>query len=326
MKSSFLNAPEFLSLPFFGLNINQTSVKITKLKKTSVGFIPHVVDEVLIHNVCDFFTDTNTYSECEELKKILTDLKKKYSMQFVQLAVSEESTYVFKILIPNEALDLADEFILNNIDQYIPLNSEDVYFDYRILDSHKTGENTPAIVTAIPKNILEKYSKLLDSCGMFLISVEPETHALARCLIQKGDLNPYILININQYATNISVVEEGFVQYTQTIPINTQSVINDMTPDIANLLKDSIKKVIIYWFTSKDQSLKTNKIENVILTGENMDSSELVNFLESNLSVNASIANVWKNCFDINTYVPQVSKKDSLKYAICIGLSLFNLK
>lgn len=90
--------------------------------------------------------------------------------------------------------------------------------------------------------------------------------------------------------------------------------------------KTVLKKVIIYWFTSKDQSLKTNKIENVILTGENMDSSELVNFLESNLSVNASIANVWKNCFDINTYVPQVSKKDSLKYAICIGLSLFNLK
>ena len=99
-----------------------------------------------------------------------------------------------------------------------------------------------------------------------------------------------------------------------------------MSPEVATTFKDSINKVIIYWFTSKEIHKQSSKIENIILTGESIDSSGIINFLESNLFVNATFANVWKNCFDIHEYIPKVSKKDSLKYATSIGLSLFKIK
>lgn len=326
MKCSFFQPPQFLSLPFFGLSISHASIKITKLKKKNFGNMPVVISEVILKETCDMFFNSNSYSECNDLKKSLIDLRKKHKIRFVQLAIPEENTYVFRILIPNNTIELIEEFIVNNIDQYIPLNASDVYFDYKILKSHIADSNIPVVVTAIPKIIIEKYTDLLGSCGISVIACEPETHAIARCVIDKGDVNPYIILNINRYGTNVSVVEEGLVQYTQTLSIRTQDVAQGVSTEIATSLKDSINKVIIYWFTSKEQHIQNSKIENIILTGEEIESSDIINFLESNLFVNATFANVWKNCFDIHEYVPAISKKDSLKYAAAIGLSLYKIK
>ncbi len=325
MKSIFSKPPEFLSLPFFGLNITKSSVRIIKFKNKNIGRIPYVIEDVPFVEKCDFFTN-DSYSNCEEIKKILKVLKKKYKINFVQLSIPEQNTYVFRVGAPVKSADLIEDFISNNIEQYIPLTASDVYFDYKILKNQMTKDLIPVIVTAIPRIVVEKYTNLLESCGIYTIACEPETHAIARCVIDKGDMNPYIIINIDNTATNISVVEDGFVQYTQTLAINSKDVSNSMSTENAILLKDSINKVIIFWFTSKDINIKNSKIENIILTGDNIENSDLVNFLESNLFVNATYANVWKNCFDINKYIPKITKEESLKFATCIGLSMFKVK
>ena len=77
MKVSFLETPEFLSLPIFGVSISPLSVKVVKLKKKKPGLSPVSFDRVALNQKCDFFEDSGTYSDCEELKKILKELKKK---------------------------------------------------------------------------------------------------------------------------------------------------------------------------------------------------------------------------------------------------------
>lgn len=326
MKSSFLQPPEFLSLPVFGVNISPNSIKIVKLKKNKKGLLPILAQEISFKEKCNYFSNTNINVECEEFKEILKDLKKKHEIKFVQISIPEENTYVFDMVIPKDTLIFVEDFVKNNMEKYIPFSNEDVFFDYKILKTHVSENTIPVVVTAIPKNIVKKYVEVFESCGIFVIACEPETHSIARCVIDKGDLNPYIIVNINEYATSISVVEERLVQYTQTVAIKTQDVVGKISPESFGLLKDTINKVIIYWFTSKDHFYTHTKIENIILTGKDIESSDLVNFFESNLFVNVTFANVWKNCFDINTYIPNISKGDSLKYAVSIGLSLFKIK
>lgn len=326
MKSSFFQPPEFLALPVFGMNVSPTSIKLVKLKQKKEGLLPVVAEEIYFKEVCNYFSGEDSISECDEFKKNLKDLKKKFKINFVQLAIPEKNTYIFNMPIPKDAVGLIDDFVKNNMDQYIPLNADEVFFDYKTLKGHENLDVIPVVVTAIPKIIVEKYTAVFESCGIFIIECEPETHSIARCVIDKGDKNPYIVVNIDEYATIISVIENGLIQYTQTVTVTSQDVSKNISPEVATLLKDTINKVIIYWFTSKDQFSQHAKIENIILTGKDIDSSDLVNFFESNLFVNVAFANVWKNCFDINTYIPNISKKDSLKYATGIGLSLFKIK
>ncbi|MEN9921177.1 MAG: type 4 fimbrial biosis protein PilM, type pilus assembly protein PilM [Candidatus Parcubacteria bacterium] len=326
MNTGFFKIPEFLSLPLFGLSITQSSVKLVKMSKVKQGFIPKIFDGVVLGETCDYFTNPISDAPCDPLKAALKDFKKKYNITFAQVSVPEEQTYVFKMFVPQEVLSAIDVFIVNNIDQYIPLTAPEVYFDYKILKSHIRDTQIPVVVTAIPKFIVEKYAKLLDSCGIYMVGCEPETHAIARCVIDKGDKNPYIIMYIDEFGTRISVVEEGLVQHTQTIAINSKDIMGPITPETAQALKDILNRVIIYWFTSQNPQTHPIKIENVILTGVGVDSPSFINFFESNLAVNAVPANVWKNCFDLKSYIPNMSKTDSLKYAPCVGLSMFKLK
>ena len=326
MKISFLNTPKFLAFPIFGLSISQGFIRIAKLQKKDKNFIPELVSEVVLHETCDVLKESDMCPQVETLKKYIIDLKKKHNIKFVNLSIPEEHTYVFKATIPKEAIVFIDDFIINNVDQYIPLSASEIYFDYKILKSHIEEDQVPIVVTAIPKTIVERYTSLLDSCGIFVIGCEPETHAIARAVIDKKDKNPYIILNIHEYSTNISVVEDGLVQYTQTASITSNDVLENISDSVANLLKDTVNKVIIYWFTSKDKEIPHIKIQHIILTGAGSGSLNLINFFESNLPVSVSCAQVWRNCFNIEEYVPTISQKDSLKYATCIGLSLFKLK
>jgi Tfp pilus assembly PilM family ATPase len=326
MKLSFLTPPESLSLPTFGLDISRSSVKLSKLENKEVGSVPEIVDEVKLSETCQFFSKEENANECKEVKGALTNLKKKYKIDFVRVSIPEENTYVFRTLVPQDVLHTIEEFIMYNLDQYIPLDPQEVIFDYKILADHVDEGKIPVIVTAIPKKVIGDFTSIIESCGITIVAFEPETHAIARAVIDKEDLNPYIIINVDHHSTSISVVEDRFVQYTQTLPIKGDDIAKKMSPGTANVFKDSINKVIIYWFTSKDQVHKSQKIENIILTGEALESPNLINFLESNLFVNATFGNVWSNCFDLNDYVPKISKMESLKYATCIGLCLSKIK
>lgn len=325
MSLSFSNPSEFLALPIFGLDISQSSIRLTKLKRTSAGLVPQHIARVAVTETCELFTGQSSHSDCQEIKKVLTDLRKKYKIEFVHVSIPEEKTYVFKVDLPNDALHSIEEFIIYNMDQYVPLNPQELLFDYKVLHSHAGPTSTPAVVTAIPRLVIEQYTDIIESAGISVIAFEPETHAIARAVIDKDDNNPYIIINVDSFATKVSVVEDGLVQYTQTLPVSGKDIVT-ISDSVATALKESINRVIVYWFTSKAKENQGARIENIILTGEGVGSPNLINFLESNLSVNAAFGNVWKNCFSLNDYVPQLSKQDSLQYAACVGLCLDKIK
>lgn len=326
MKSSFLKTPQFLTLNSFGLNISQGSIKLAKLTPKSIGCIPTIIEDIPIKESCDFFSNQNKYTECPVLKKTLIDLRKKHKIKFAQVAIPEEHTYIFKVAIPSTDIELVHDFISNNIDQYIPLTAQEVFFDYKILDKKLKDNTLSVVVTAIPKIMVERYTNILESSGIQVTACEPETHAIARCVIDKGDTNPYVIINVDRNSTNISVVENGLVQYTQTISVSIHDFYKKTDQESAAALRDAVNKVIIYWFTSQEAGIAQEKIENIILTGEGVGKTDLINFLESNLFVNVTIANVWTNCFDLYSYVPKVSKTESLKYATSIGLAMYKIK
>jgi Tfp pilus assembly PilM family ATPase len=308
------------------LDISQSSIKLTKLKRTSAGLVPQHIARVAISETCELFTGQSSHSDCQEVKKVLTDLRKKHRIEFAHVSIPEEKTYVFKVALPNDALHSIEEFILYNMDQYVPLSPQEVLFDYKVLHAHKDSTSVPVVVTAIPRLVIEQYTDIMESAGISVIAFEPETHAIARAVIHRDDMNPYIIINVDSFATNVSVVEDGLVQYTQTLSVSGKDISVTISDATASALKESINRVIVYWFTSKAKESQGARIENVILTGEGVESPNLVNFLESNLSVNAAFGNVWKNCFSLNDYIPQISKQESLQYATSTGLCLAKIK
>ena len=90
-----------------------------------------------------------------------------------------------------------------------------------------------------------------------------------------------------------------------------------------SVLKDEIEKLVSYWQTHLERySNVRQKITRVVLCGSESGLQGFPEYLEANLGMPVELGNVWSNVFSFDSYIPPISRKDSLAYATVIGLLL----
>ena len=251
---------------------------------------------------------------CDELISVLKTIKKDFNVNYVNFSIPEVSTYIYRTTLSKSV-----GYDISNALQF-PIEPSDTLLDYFVTNIKEN--EIDVIVTVVSKSIIEKFTEIIESAELKPLSFEPETHAIVRGIIKKENKNQYVLLNLDKCLSSVAVVENGVVQYTQTVNISN-NFSEKFNEEEAKILKENINKIIIYWSTSLEQADK-NEIKNMFLVGENSFSQELLNYLEKNVSLNVKFANVWINCFDLNDYIPNICAKDSVKYATSIGLALKN--
>lgn len=322
--SKYFPVPQYLTLNPVGIDISSKSVRIVKLRKTNDGFIPLLYDEVKFENACNLLEDEKDLNHCDELRDALKILKKKYNFEFAAISLPEMKTYIFKTKIPKEAISTINETIKFRLEENVPLDPHDVVFDYEIPDNGAEvhDNHIDVVVTVLPKGVIRTYTALFKQVGITPISFESESHSIARAVVSEEDKNPYLIINLDGGKVNISVVEENVVHYTSSVPVDSKNVVADFNGQEAQILKEQINKLLVYWFTNKQDVYDQERIENAILTGEGALSPGLVDFLEKHLKLSVQVANVWQNCFSLDKYIPTISHAKSLDYAVSIGSAL----
>lgn len=331
VKSSFISnyfpTPKFLSFDVAGLDITHGAIRVMKLEKNNAGYVPHIYDEIILNTPCALLEQESDLYSCDELRDSLKKLKEQYKLEYVSVSVPELKTYIFKTKLPKEALKTIDQAILFKLEENVPLPPKDVVFQYSILSTDKewaSDNNINVVVSALPKSVIETYTKLLLEVGLHPVSFESESHSLARTLVRKGDNSSYILVNFGISTINLSIVERGIVQYTSSLPINSGEIVQDLNSPQAQALKEQINKLLIYWFTNKNDPDDDKKIEMAILSGEYAATPGLVDFLSKGLKLSVRLGNVWQNAFSVDKYVPPISFEKSLDYATATGLALLD--
>lgn len=311
--------PKDLSLDFVGIDMCETSIKAVKLKDSKYGRIPSAFKEYKLNERCGILDIDPEEKQCEEVVEILKKIKKEFKVNFANVSIPEVRTYIYKVSLPVEVVKNINEAILYTVEDNIPLKPEEVLVDYYILSQK---ENTiDVIVTAVPKLIIDLYTKVYNEAGLSPISFEPETHAIARGLIKENDKNKYLLLNLDSHLSSIAIIEEELVQYTQTLNTTSEDFLGDFDQEVAKKLKQEIQKVIIYWETSPSE-IQKDKINTMFIVGGVKNLDQLINYLTKNLPVSVKLGNVWNNCFDLNNYIPKISASESINYATAIGLAL----
>lgn len=314
--------PKSLAFDFVGIDVCQNSVRVMKLKKTKIGKIPVKYHEYPLKQGCNPMRDLSNFENHEELVGILKTIKRDFNVEYVNVSIQETNTYVYKTTLPvNIGYNILSTLEFS-VEENVPISPKDTLLDYFVLDVK--DDVISVIVTVVSKSIIEKFTEIIESAGLKPVSFEPETHAIARGIFKSGHSDQCLILNLDKCVSSVAIVENGIVQYTQTIPV-TNDFSEKFDEEDAQILKESLKKIIIYWSTSIDQADK-DEITNMFLVGENARSHDLLNFLEKNVSLNVKFANVWTNCFDLNQFIPAIHAKDALRYASTIGLALKRIK
>lgn len=358
-KNLFLNyfpIPDFLQMSSIGLDISDGSVRFVELVNSDKSKLLGKFGKIDLPN--DKTVVKGEIIDKIALVKILESIKKEHKFDFVRVSITENNSYVFKTQIPkNTDMDYEEvRAILSfKLEENVPLTPENAVFDFDIIGEDKN--NLDIVVTVLPKNIVDQFVDVFDEVGFIPLSFEVEAQAVARAVVKEGDKGTYMLVDFRSTRASISIISDGIVQLTSTIDVGGDDLISAIEKQMSipleeakkvkkekgfikensndnlffammntvSVLKDEMNKYLVYWHTHKNNQKEgkiKRKVEKIILCGSSGSLRGLDDYLSLSIGLKVERANVWKNIFSLDNFVPDMDFNTSLEYAAAIGLAM----
>ena len=347
----FFPVPFFLSTSSFGLDISDESLKFVELIDTKNGIRVGRHGE---RNIPPGIVESGKIKDPKRMEEILLSLKKEEGLKSVRVSLLEEQVYLFKIRLEKLGLVNIRESIELALEEHVPIQASEAIFDYELL-TEDAAQDLELQVATIPKNVIENYLTVLKNSQILVQSFELEAQAISRAVIEKGDLETYMIVDFGQKRTGIFIVSRGVVMFTSTLDVGGVMLSNMIAKNFAvsfeeaekmkrkyglerntpnkelfsvllnsvSILRDEVVKHFLYWHTHKDEEGKNNPpIKKIILCGGDSNLIGLSDYFSISMKTKVEMANVWINIMNTENYIPDINFKQALSFAAALGLAL----
>jgi type IV pilus assembly protein PilM len=279
----------------------------------------------------------------------------KFTSHYVNASISEKKIFLKKIEIPNVPREELKGAIRWGIEQNIPISVDQSYYDWKILaPTAKATDKIQAVVVASPKQTIDVYTECIQQCGLKLVSIENESSAIARCIVNPArEYDLTIILDLGKSRSTIIINDSSSVQYSNVIDINgkmmtdiiaQQLKLNETDAEKAKIIcgldkqkaKGSIRKLLeplIIRLTARISenvdyyknylAVGSKEIKQVLLTGSVAKMEGLKDFIHEQAHFEVSIASPWANVH-LDQKQMKTFSTDSLfySYTTAIGLAL----
>ncbi len=351
----------------FGLDISDESFKFVELESvrknvrlTAFGFgdIPKgmIVDGEI--------------KDGDEVARVLKDAfqkptQGKLSTNHVVCSLPEEHTFTRVIQLPKMTETEAHEAVRWEIEQNIPMNIDDVYYDWQLVDLGNLSINhLDVLISAAPKKLVDNYLSMLKKCNLMPKSLEGESVAVSRAIVKNLHSDgPILVVDLGATRTSFIIFSGSTMQFTSSIPIAGNKMITaiaaslkidhkdakqlfydigmDKSKDeiriypilepIVNDLTEQIKNYIVFYegHSVHEHALvgKPVAVQKIILCGGVSNLNGLAVYLSMALKIPVEIGNPWVNILkEPLREIPGLSYKNSLSYTTALGLGLSGIR
>ena len=252
----------------FGLDINDSSLKIVKLKKKRKGFAlisynqfevtPGIVEDGAIKDEAAMAKIIK--SACSSVRG------RKLKTKYVIASLPEEKSFLQVIQMPKmseEELKLAVPLEAEN---YIPMPIGEVYLDFQVIPPIKDYFSyLDVLIVAMPKKIVDSYISCIKKAGFVPIVLEAESEAIARALVKK-EAKPSLsfLVDFGGSQTNFVVHSGHSIRFTSSIPISSQMLTQAIADSLKINFAEAEKLKAEYGLDEKKRSVKAEKVSQII--------------------------------------------------------------
>jgi type IV pilus assembly protein PilM len=346
--SKLFTPPKFLERPAVSLEIESNGISFLSTKKTEKGILPDLSGFIPL---ADGVVSAGEILKPEPVIKALIDIRKKTKLKFVRFSIPEEKTYIFKIHLPNLKPKEIRDILDFKIEENVPLSAKEAVFDYDILPSSSENSGLDLMVSVASLKTIEDFQTVFNQAGLISVLFSPESQNVAKSVISETNEQVIVLVNIRESNIVLSRVIHGTVcqteilnfgsstftdllakyykvSFAEALKIKSEKLYSANSENMeifsylintVSAIKDEVNKFISYCNEKNDCS----PVDRVLLCGRDALIFGLEKYLSLNLDIKVDIANVWLNNFDLNTYIPDMSKSESMNLAAVIGLNLF---
>lgn len=348
----------FLSQNPLGINISDSSIKVVQLGNqrdiTAINKIK--VPEGIIVN--------GEIIKHDEVVKLIKDLirgtnkKTGISTKEVICSLPENLTYL-KYLKTDQPLN-ANAEISASILNYFPQEIDKLYIDWQILNPDKKNKLTNApqeiIVGGGSKQIIEEYTAILEEADLFPISLELESLAIARAIVDEKTQNTENIatgiLDIGE-KSSIFIIYNKNVRFSIIIPFSgdkiteliaeTLNISNKQAEKAKRLCgldqkkaQGAVKKILTPLTSELIKKIKEieqyyinyqggEKLNKIILSGGAANLQAIDKLIQEENQIAVEINNPLINLKNIASE-PGGTKQELLSYTTAIGLALNGLQ
>ncbi|MFH1895861.1 MAG: type IV pilus assembly protein PilM [bacterium] len=140
-----------------------------------------------------------------------------FSTLSVNVTLSEEKVFTRVVTLPGMSPKEVGKAIKWEAQQYIPMEIEDVNFDYQIIED--TKDALKVLLVAAPKEAVTKIINIVKQAGLEPLGIETTIQALSHLRQLKESGGASLVLSFSSNTTDLGVIQAGLVRFTRSLPL-----------------------------------------------------------------------------------------------------------
>lgn len=286
------------------------------------------------------------------------EVRDRLRTRFVVASLPEEKSFLRVLQLPSVEPDALEGAIRWELESHIPVPTDELIYDYAVIppfENHLTHQDV--VVIAFPRTIVESYVSVLTAAGFFPVALMLESQALFRCMEHRvGERGAKIIVDFGKNRTSFLILAGFAIVFTSTIPFGGHELdeaiatglgvtpaeaeaikkrhglrrfafdgklFEALVPKVA-ILADELRRVIGYYGAhAEHRHGESSNISAVFLSGGESNLEGLDTYLAVNLRLPVRRLEPFGIFEGVSaSSIPPVSRRESLTFAVAIGLAL----
>lgn len=350
---------------YLGIDIGGASIKLVELKAeadrprlATYGYLDQSADIV----------KSNLKANQERVIFLIRRILKEANVNSSQVIAALPSFSVFTsvITLPQMSEKELASAVRWEAKKFVPMPIEEMVLDWKIIKKvdkdekdekgkgsrvlgEKKGRNLKILLTAAPKNLVQRYIFIFNELKLELLTLETEALALERSLVD-SEAAPVMIVDIGALATDISIVQDKIPILSRSIDAGgntiTKAIVNSLNIDeeraeqfkrdfgMYSSAENRVPKTIEFVIGSIINEIKhclnlyqgqsPAPIEKIVLAGGSAYLPNLPQYLSSLLNLKVYIGNPWSRLSYPEELTP-VLEEIGPRFSVAVGLALRNL-
>lgn len=210
---------------FFALDIGTTAVRAVQLKQSGDAW------NLVKYGVAPVDIKVSTSDAPEDQKRlgdVVTNLIGQAGIAERNVVVGIPSNKMFATVV--DLPDLPPQELASTIkyqaEQYIPMSIEEAKIDWAVLGkSLRDPQKNEVLLASVSNKFSEERLDLVESLGLNVVAIEPDSLALVRSLIPVGNHDAHMIIDFGDFATDIVLVLDRAPRLIRSIPVGKQTLL-----------------------------------------------------------------------------------------------------
>lgn len=310
------------SVGWLGIDLGSSAIKVVELEKKEERFYLANYAVAQFKSESIFKVDELKEEEVADILKALIS-RAQLKGKVVSLSLPVDKTFSTLIDLPAMPEQELSAAISYEAHKYVPVPLEEVVLDWTMIspvgeektkaapgDKNQSVEATAVpttiqvLLVAVPKEIINRLTKIAKLAGLEVAALEQEAFSLARSLIG-NDRSVYLMADLGRRSVDLIVVDGGFVKMSH----NCESVGREV------ILMEIDRIVNIY------QMRYNRKVEQCVLTGGRSREKELADFLSGKLKIPVRVGDPFARV-NKNSLLDPVLQEIGPSLAVATGLAM----